>query len=105
MGRSMVSTIESGHSSLDTARLLGLQEHGVDLNFLVSGKRPIEAAAESTDWQFVVLAIEQIKRSAQKNSVELPPEKTATILKNVMQMAAAGQNAHDCINELVLLAA
>ena len=104
MGRSMVSTIESGHSSLDTARLLGLQEHGLDLIFLTTGKRPIEIAVSNMDWHIVVSATEQINHSAQRNSVELSSQKFAIILKKIVPIIAAGQQPIDSIDDLVLLA-
>jgi transcriptional regulator with XRE-family HTH domain len=105
MGRSMVSTIESGNSSLDTARLIGLQEHDFDLNFLVTGARVGEIAAKNMNWEFALSVDQTIRNWAQLRGLDLSVEKRALILKHFVQKAATGPSSEHDLEELLRMAA
>lgn len=105
--RSVIGMVETGKSRLDLAVLLALEsEVGMDLVFVLTGRRAAVAAADMLDWKLAEEILVALVSSCNRLKVELSPAGTARALRLLYRMAShEGRLSQEQADDFVQLGA
>lgn len=85
----MIAMIESGKTRLDLSALLTLESlAGVDMAFVLTGRRAEVAAADMLNWKLVEEILEAVERASKRLNLELSAPGTARALRSLYRLAA-----------------
>lgn len=89
LGRSVIAMIETGRSRLDLAALLALESKvGMDVAFVLSGRRAAVAAADMLNWKLAEEILDELARATKRLNLELSPARTALALRSLYRLAS-----------------
>lgn len=89
LGRSVIAMIETGRSRLDLAALLAWESTvGMDLTFVLTGRRAAVAAADMLEWKLVEEILDELARAGKRLKLELSPAVTARGLRSLYRLAS-----------------
>ena len=105
--RSVIGMVETGKSRLDLAVLLELEsEVGMDLVFVLTGRRAAVAAADMLDWKLAEEILVALASAGKRLTVELSPAGTARALRLLYRMAShEGRVSQEQVDNFVQLGA
>jgi len=105
--RSVIGMVETGKSRLDLAVLLALEsEVGMDLVFVLTGRRAAVAAADMLDWKLAEEILVSLASAGKRLNVELSPAGTARTLRLLYRMAShEGRVSQEQVDNFVQLGA
>lgn len=107
LGRSLIAMIETGRTRLDLAALLALESTvGMDVAYVLTGRRAAVAAADMLDWKLVEEILDALARASKRFNLELSPALTARALRSLYRLAShEGRVAQEHVDDFVQLGA
>ncbi|MBV7542215.1 helix-turn-helix domain-containing protein [Acidovorax sp. sic0104] len=107
LGRSVIGMIETGRTRLDLGALLVLESKvGVDVAFVLTGRRAAVAAADMLDWRLVEEILNALDRAGKRLDIELSPAGTARALRSLYRLAShEGRVSQGNVDDFVHLGA
>lgn len=107
LGRSVIGMIETGRTRLDLGALLALESKvGIDVVFVLTGRRAAVAAVDMLDWKIVEEILDALERAGKRLNMELSPAGTARALRSLYRLAShEGRVSQGHVDDFVHLGA
>lgn len=91
LSRATVSLYESGTNSADARFLVEMSAAGMDIFFVLTGRRLSEEAVNHFDWQMLAALMKTLQDYAQRSSRRLDADVTARLLRVLYAQAVREQ--------------
>lgn len=102
VSRSAVAMIETGRSPLAVDRLLELEMLGVDIQYVLFGRRSPQVASRMLDWQLISLIQKGVRKWSTSHGIHLAPEKEVVFLKLFYDLFVATGNIDEAAMDQAL---